>query len=176
MASAAIAFASGHPDLYLANVQRTAGQLFKPRTQWPPVRTPRAAIGAYADWLDGALHGDFGFGRWNVWALFAALTIIIGAAFGLLAAWSRQRATPTGVLLFTAGTCVYLALVAVRCSTPARQCDCRRSLMSSCWPKRFLRCACGVACGVGAFAKQATLLRSADRWSRNPPCRDLLPS
>jgi hypothetical protein len=115
MAQQALRWIAAHPAAYAANVQRTLGQVFAAAADWGPVATPRRQLDRYGELVDVALHGRWAGTGWNVWACLAAVTTLVGGAFGLRALWRPTRAQPTDVVLaFALGTFAYVvALVAL---------------------------------------------------------------
>lgn len=117
MRDAAWADMRKRPERYAADVLRTVPIFFAPSSEWRPVATPRAQLGAYATAIDGVLHTPWfaGLGLW-AWGTFVVLLASVPAV------WRVVRRGPVAeradvVVAFAVGTYVYLALAAVLLDT-----------------------------------------------------------
>ena len=117
MRAAAWADIRNRPERYAADVLRTVPIFFAPSSEWRPVATPRAQLGAYATAIDGVLHTPWfaGLGLW-AWGTFVVLLASVPAV------WRVVRRGPLAeradvVIAFAVGTYVYLALAAVLLDT-----------------------------------------------------------
>lgn len=117
MREAAWADMQQRPERYVADVLRTVPIFFAPSSDWRPVATPRAQLGAYATAIDTVLHTPWfaGLGLW-AWGTFVVLLASVPAVWRVVRRGPKVERADI-VVAFAVGTYVYLALAAVLLDT-----------------------------------------------------------
>ncbi len=117
MREAALADMKQRPERYIADVFRTVPIFFAASSEWRPVATPRAQLGAYATAIDTVLHTPWfaGLGLW-AWGTFVVLLASAPAVWRVVRRGPKAERADV-VVAFAVGTYVYLALAAVLLDT-----------------------------------------------------------
>lgn len=103
-----------HPEYYVRDVLRTIDVLFRPATEWGPVRTPYLQSRAFCDAIDGALFARLGAPGLCPWSVLAIVVLAASVPAGVRVLRRRAAADAGDVLLaFAGGTILYVYAAAV---------------------------------------------------------------
>jgi hypothetical protein len=119
MRDEALRLIAAHPWFYAGNVVATARLMFRPATEWAPVRTPADQIRGWCNAVSGVQHHRIaGIAGLTPWSLLAALVLLHALVVTCRVLVARWRANgEERVLVFAALTIGYVFAVATLLDT-----------------------------------------------------------